>query len=265
MTRKRALAAGTGVIGLTIIAVVAFQSRSGTALPDVKAPESNESKRPGISVQIVRLGEGTASPPEEHPPQRLSSPALFSVGILRDDAVLIPFASFDGVSWLNSWPEGFVPSVLPRLSEIPPGWWGGDEPALRWELLDFHGGRQVVTATGVREFETHCSANVGLTTTFTSRVTVEPDNLTVAPVDYAGVAATVDNLLAPVARLGKDDRDFQAIERFLPQLFTRLESDVWQNTVGSKDRAIFDRPLTPGDSKLCSHRDATVRRRGLFI
>lgn len=49
----------------------------------------------------------------------------FSVGILRRDGVLIPFATFDGRRWRNSWPSPESNIVVPAtLESVPKRWWG---------------------------------------------------------------------------------------------------------------------------------------------
>jgi hypothetical protein len=171
-------------------------------------------------------------------------PRSLTVGILREDAVLIPFATFDGKTWRNEWPvpaEDNRPARLPRLlADVPREWWGGREPATRWEVLRANGVPLRVAVTGVASFETHCQSNVGLATDFISRVRVHPHN---SPPPYAGIAATTPNVLTAVADVAKGSRDFQTINRLLPGLFARLEPEVWKDTRGSEFEPMLNGPL----------------------
>src|SRR3982750_2583000 len=57
----------------------------------------------------------------------------FTIGVLRRDGVLIPFASFNGRTWTASWPGSDPNAVLPiSLSDIPKTWWGDAGPQAAW-------------------------------------------------------------------------------------------------------------------------------------
>jgi len=101
-----------------------------------------------------------------------------TLGILREDAVLVPFARFDGKSWHKLWERAGLDAALradppPGLADVPAAWWRGGKPVARWELVKPNGVQLRVNATGVREFENHCESYLGLATDFVSRVEVE--------------------------------------------------------------------------------------------
>jgi hypothetical protein len=53
---------------------------------------------------------------------------LLHVAVLREDGIMLPFASFDGRNWKSAWPQS-VDRVLPAsLDDIPDSWWGGSPP-----------------------------------------------------------------------------------------------------------------------------------------
>jgi hypothetical protein len=62
-----------------------------------------------------------AAPGAEIAQERTGS---FLLSVLRRDAVVVPFAVFDGRRWSKRWPER-LPSERPiSLDDIPDGWWG---------------------------------------------------------------------------------------------------------------------------------------------
>jgi hypothetical protein len=140
------------------------------------------------------------------------------VGVLREDAVLVPFAAFDGETWTE------------RTA--------GREPA-EWELLTEAGVRQPIRVTGPTRFQNHCTYRIGFRTNLRSLVAIEPDTY---PVPYAGIVATVRGILQPVRRVATQ-ADIQAIAQVLPGMFARLESGVWQTTRGSEYEPNLSGPL----------------------
>jgi len=62
-----------------------------------------------------------------------AAPGEFSIGVLRRDGVLIPFAAFDGRQWNVVWPGSDLRQELPiSLTDVPARWWGGVGPSAPW-------------------------------------------------------------------------------------------------------------------------------------
>ena len=54
----------------------------------------------------------------------------FSLGVLRRDGMMLPFASYDG-TWSLEWP--YASATLPiSLADVPKKWWGAPGPEARW-------------------------------------------------------------------------------------------------------------------------------------
>src|SRR4051794_28317478 len=53
-------------------------------------------------------------------------PRGFAVAVLRRDGLLIPFATFDGKRWRNTWPapHGFELTIPISTGSVPTRWWG---------------------------------------------------------------------------------------------------------------------------------------------
>ena len=57
----------------------------------------------------------------------------FSLGVLRRDGLLVPFATFDGRGWSVPWPDSDFNVPLPiSLSDVPKKWWGAAGPNPAW-------------------------------------------------------------------------------------------------------------------------------------
>lgn len=151
----------------------------------------------------------------------------FTVGILRQDGILIPFAAFDGNTWTNAWPsatDNRPPLIPDGLANIPRSWWGREGPVTEWELIRPNGIRQWIRVTGVAPFQTHCLANVGLTTDFKGDADVRPHTY---PVPSAGLTSTRPGLLKAVEEVPVGAPEFQAVSSLLPEIFSGLEKPAW--------------------------------------
>src|SRR5689334_10017948 len=55
--------------------------------------------------------------------------APFTVGVLRNDGIVIPFAVFDGKEWSEPWPTVLRSVDLPiDIANVPQKWWGKTGP-----------------------------------------------------------------------------------------------------------------------------------------
>jgi len=63
-------------------------------------------------------------------------PRAFTVGVLRRDGEVIPFAAFDGKHWEAAWPDPQPdPEVPIDLRNVPKKWWGPAGPFDTWQAL----------------------------------------------------------------------------------------------------------------------------------
>src|SRR3954471_11584112 len=60
----------------------------------------------------------------------------FSLGVLRRDGVLIPFAAFDRGHWSAPWPAAARDVQIPiSIESVPRKWWGPQEPSTQWRAV----------------------------------------------------------------------------------------------------------------------------------
>jgi hypothetical protein len=63
-----------------------------------------------------------------------ADPRVFTVGVLRADGVIIPFAAWDGAKWRVVWPEPKQDLEIPiNVASVPKSWWGPAGPADTWQ------------------------------------------------------------------------------------------------------------------------------------
>ena len=165
-------------------------------------------------------------------PRRTASDGALTLGILREDTVLVPFAVLSGGTWTTPWPAPSVPPTAAAktrgrqpLSTVPAAWWGGREPQLDWELLRATGDRHPISAVAVRDYQNQCTSSLGLATDYTSPIVIQRDSY---PLPYAGIVSTSAGVLDPVVRLAKGDADVAAIQRELPALLRAQETALWR-------------------------------------
>jgi hypothetical protein len=193
--------------------------------------------------------------------QAVPSPRFITVGFLREDSVIIPFARFDGKQWRHGWrpPDGFGESIAaPRLEGIPRAWWAGGGPVLEWELTKPSGERGQLRVTDSIAYETSYGTNVGLQTNY-----VTPLGAATSPFDHplwalAGVVASQRDVLRPVREISKGDPDFELISQRLPRIFSTVEANVW-----SKDAA-WVRAQTAAPDLIAAHGALLPDRRWLI-
>ena len=113
----------------------------------------------------------------------------FTIGALRRDGVVIPFASYDGKNWAARWPApAREPEIPINLRSIPSKWWAGS-PSTVWAT--WIGGR---TGAGINVLrpdviDAHCLRQVGLRTDYQSSEPPAPPDAQPYPKDGLAIAA----------------------------------------------------------------------------
>lgn len=93
-----------------------------------------------IPAAVFALLAGVAAPPRPVAATAPVPPAAqdespFVLGILRQDGVVLPFASFTGKDWESSWPDDVRWIELPlTLGDVPKKWWGKPGPPSQFTI-----------------------------------------------------------------------------------------------------------------------------------
>jgi hypothetical protein len=188
-----------------------------------------------VSGVALMLGAGAARPQRgTMPGATTGNPAsgqTVSVGLLREDAVLVPFARFNGSTWRRAWPEPdqMAESEVPTLTNVPSRWWAGGSPVLQWELVKPTGARQAIRVSGTTWYECDYGENVGLATNYVTPLRFEASAFPQERRVLAGSVATRAGLLTPIRGVLTKSPEAAAIRALLPRLFARIEPEVWKS------------------------------------
>ncbi len=121
-------------------------------------------------------------------PGRPDERQSFTVGILRRDGVVIPFATFDGNKWTNRWPAEHATEVPIGLADVPKGWWPDSQVHTDWTAWLTSGASQPVKAREPALVSVHCSRRVGVRTDFVAPEPPPPPDF--QPYPKSGLAVT---------------------------------------------------------------------------
>jgi hypothetical protein len=130
-----------------------------------------------ITLALLLLANGLAAPtgPSDPPAQAADRPEPFTVGILRRDGVVTPFATFDGKGWDSPWPASLSFIGLPiSLDAVPRGWWGKAGPLQQMTVWAGGANRGQVRVESLAPLEIMCSPRLGLRSTYASALPVPP-------------------------------------------------------------------------------------------
>ena len=135
--------------------------------------------RPLFAVVAVVAVLGAAAPPER----------AFSIGTLRRDGVIIPFATFDGKRWSTRWPGPRIEldDVPVTLGNVPGRWWGTTGALSDWQVWST-GPPRTVHVTQPDWVNVHCQRQVVLRTDYKGAPPTPPQSVQPYPKDGLAVS-----------------------------------------------------------------------------
>lgn len=152
------------------------------------------------------------------------APAPFALAVLRRDAILLPFASFDGRRWTNDWPVPPQKVDVPiALDDVPARWWPDETPRLDWTLWTPDGDRHPLTVTAPAWTPVECEGMVGLKTNFELTQPVPPP--VIQPYPKIGLAVSGAPQVEPIGAVMEGSVEWRRIEAMLKTPFDEAESD----------------------------------------
>jgi hypothetical protein len=150
---------------------------------------------------------------------------VFSVGALRRDGIVIPFATYDKNHWETNWPAPKRDLIVPvDLRAVPSGWWGPAAAPRTWDAWIGRATSQAVDVTKLDWVDVHCVRQVGLKTTYQSDKPVPP--LTIQPYPKDGLVVSPPQPVEPIEVLAASDREVQALADDVRVAFNKAEREV---------------------------------------
>lgn len=141
-------------------------------------------------------------------PDRVTDPVTLAV--VRADGLLIPFASWTGKTWENSWPVPEKSADTPiTTADIPKRWWARQGPVEEWQVWQVDGSRTPALVKRPTWYLAHCQQGVGLATNLDTRKPLPPP--VVQPYPKVGLASSSPLRFQPIAVMGPESSVWKAI------------------------------------------------------
>lgn len=189
--------------------------------------------------------------------------APFTLAIVRQDAIVVPFATWNGKEWSNTWPvpEKEVDTPI-SMAEVPKRWWGKAAPIDAWHVWQVDGSTTEARVAAPTWFPAHCQQALGLRTTLSVRPPLPPPR--VQPYPKIGVASSrrlafqsieTRDTSSPVARalaksletIAADDEDREAISYLGSSGWKHPYDNVARRRVPVRVEALYRTPAgAPG-------------------
>jgi hypothetical protein len=150
--------------------------------------------------------------------------AIFGVGALRRDGIIVPFAAFDGKRWIENWPLPNVGLDVPiSLRDVPSKWWGPTKALDAWQA--WTGGEpkslRIVQPDWVNA---HCVRQIGLRSDYVPAAPAPPR--TVQPYPKDGLAVSPPQPVEAITIVRPDAAESRALIPLIQTTFNTEERKV---------------------------------------
>ena len=167
-------------------------------------------------------------------------PSEFSLGVLRRDGVMIPFAAFNGREWTVPWPGADTSVPLPiSLADIPKRWWGSIGPDVRWRAWLGDGTTKPLTLLKPVHVPIFCGGHLAIATDY--RGEPMPERQPTVPKD--AIATAGDVTLLPITNVSVNSPDATRLIAAITDRFNGEETLAalnfrsWQHPYGADARS----------------------------
>ena len=177
------------------------------------------------------------------------APASFTVGVLRRDALIVPFATYDGKRWQNGWPVPANNTEVPfSLRDVPGRWWGTPGPRDTWQVWTPGSPPQTVKVRQPDWAPSYCQKQIGLRTDYKPRLLPPPPMTSPYPKD--GLAVSPPHPVEPIEVLAADSREFSDVVEAIHTRFVEQEHEALQSLIRAHGNNPRQVPLPPNDDEL---------------
>jgi hypothetical protein len=153
--------------------------------------------------------------------------AVFGVGVLRRDGIILPFAAFDGKKWSDAWPLPDAELHVPiSVRDVPSAWWGPTPPLEQWQAWV---GREPRTlrVTQPDWFDAPCTRQVGLRTDYTAALPAPLGSEQPYPKD--GLAVSPPQPIERIDVIAPESAEMQPLIPKVLEVFNKGERAIENN------------------------------------
>jgi hypothetical protein len=166
----------------------------------------------------------------------------FSLGVLRRDGFLLPFASFDGRAWQVTWPGTDISVPLPiSLGDVPKRWWGAAGADAPWTAWFPDGPARPLKLQKPIQVPVFCGAYLAVGTDYRGEAPTEREPT--VPKDALAIAGDVTP--QPISRVSLHAEDTARMITTITAKFNEEEAIAasqftdWRHPWGARSRAQF--------------------------
>ena len=166
------------------------------------------------------------------------NPAV-SIGVLRRDGLLLPFASCDGDDWTAPWPTPGRAGALPiALDDVPRKWWGAAGPDAEWKACLLDGRSRSLTLRAPISIPIFCGTRIAVVTDYRG----EPFDRREPTVPKDGIGVAGNATVLTITTVSPLSGDARAIVDAITDRFNREEKDAsrrftrWKHPFSDADR-----------------------------
>jgi hypothetical protein len=168
-----------------------------------------------------------------------AAPGVTTLGVLRADGVIIPFAAFESGKWRAMWPDPKDDIDVPvNVASVPKSWWGSAGPIEAWQAWTAAGAQPL----HVRQpdiLPANCLRQIGLRTDY--RLPQTPPPIADHPYPKDGLAIAPPQPIEPIDIVRRDAAEWTEFAPILTAAFNKQEQALsddgdFQHPVDRKTR-----------------------------
>jgi hypothetical protein len=176
----------------------------------------------GFFLLLLSLVLQARAEPRTPPPADKDDAGAFTIGVLRRDGIVSPFAAFDGKHWTAPWPTELSSVELPiDISGIPPKWWGKSGPVADMTAWVDGASRGAIHLDRPTVIPLMCESRLAVVSNYRSALPSPPSLRPPYPKD--GLAVTGTQRVGRIEILSAESPEWSSTQMFLATEFDRSE------------------------------------------
>jgi hypothetical protein len=186
-----------------------------------------------LFLTFLSLALQSPARPGVQAPRATSESDAFTIGILRNDGIVTPFAVFDGKDWTAPWPTTLRSIDLPiDIANVPTKWWGKTGPIAEMTAWVDGADRGPIHIARPTVLPLMCLPRLALISDY--RSTLSPESL-LPPYPKDGLAVTGGQRVGRIEIVAKESSAWSAMASSLSEDFDKAEHEAIKAFTDWKD------------------------------